>query len=84
MCVKNIMAGFRNTGIYPYNPLAIPQRQWPPVKSLTMVRHFGVRISWCWCWFLNFFLHRHGGFVLDNFKRNNLFTFLEREEAHWF
>ena len=23
MCVKNIMAGFRNTGIYPYNPLAI-------------------------------------------------------------
>ena len=26
-----------------------PPHQWPPVKSLTMVKHFGVRISWCWC-----------------------------------
>ena len=30
MCVKNIMAGFRNTGIYPYNPLAIPPTSLAP------------------------------------------------------
>ena len=30
MCVKNIMAGFRNTGIYPYNPLAIPPMSMAP------------------------------------------------------
>ena len=30
MSVKNIMAGFRNTGIYPYNPLAIPSTSMAP------------------------------------------------------
>ena len=45
MCVKIIIAGFRNTGIYPYNPLAIPPCHWPQVKSLTMVRHFGVSVG---------------------------------------
>ena len=32
MCCKNIMAGFRNTGIYPYNPKAIPPHQWHLVR----------------------------------------------------
>ena len=30
MCCKNIMAGFRNTGIYPYNPKAIPPSSMAP------------------------------------------------------
>ena len=50
MTTKNIMAGFRGTGIYPYDLLAIPPpppRQWPQVKSLTMVRKVAF---WCWFW----------------------------------
>ena len=30
MTAKNIMAGFRNTGIYPYDPLAIPHSSMAP------------------------------------------------------
>ena len=30
MSIKNVMAGFRNTGIYPYNPLAIPPTSLAP------------------------------------------------------
>ena len=30
MTTKNIMAGFRNMGIYPYDPLAIPPSSMAP------------------------------------------------------
>ena len=46
MTTKNIMAGFRNMGIYPYDPLAIPPSSMAPSE----VTDYGEK-SCFWCWF---------------------------------
>ena len=47
MTMKNIMAGFRNTGIYPYDPLAIPPSSMAPSE----VTDYGEKSCfWCWFW----------------------------------
>ena len=46
MTTKNIMAGFRNMGIYPYDPLAIP----PSSMASSEVTDYGEK-SCFWCWF---------------------------------
>ena len=50
MTTKNIMAGFRSTGIYPYDPLAIPPSSMAPSE----VTDYGEK-SCFWCWFWCFF-----------------------------
>ena len=63
MTMKNIMAGFRNMGIYHMTHWQYPPRQWPQVKLLTMVRKvaFGVGFGVL--------------LILETFCRNNLLTF---------
>ena len=46
MTMKNIMAGFRNTGIYPYDPLATSPSSMAPSE----VTDYGEK-SYFWCWF---------------------------------
>ena len=63
MTTKNIMAGFRNMGIYPYDPLVIPPSSMVP-SEVTMVRKvaFGVGFGVL--------------LILGTFCRNSLLTFL--------
>ena len=83
MTTKNIMAGFRNTGIYHMTHWQYPPRQWPQVKLLTMVRKvafgvgFGVLLileTFCRNSLLKFQIHFFR--FLDYFHRNSLLTFL--------
>ena len=46
MTTKNIMARFRSTGIYPYDPLAIPPSSMAPSE----VTDYGEKSCFC-CWF---------------------------------
>ena len=73
MSCKNIMAGFRNTVIYPYNPKAIPPSSMAPSE----VTDNGEKTCYCWCYYsfmestfhVYFLIQRHGSF-LDNFGWN--------------
>ena len=69
MTTKNIMAGFRSTGIYPYDPLAIPPSSMAPSE----VTDYGEK-SCFWCWFWCFFFQFLC--LLHDLCGNRLLTFL--------
>ena len=79
MCPKNIIAGFRKTGIHPFNPQVIPAESLAP--SLVTDRELAGNGEACWCWdfFPIFYVMEHFH-LLDNLKWSFLFPFLQREK----
>ena len=61
MVSKNIMSGFRKTGVCPFNPGAIPLEAMGPSKVTDKGKHLHLDYFWCWC---SFCLH-YG--VVSNF-----------------
>ena len=64
MTTKNIMAGFRNMGIYPYDPLLIPPSSMAPSEVTDYVEKS------CFCVGFGILL------ILETFCRSSLLTFL--------
>ena len=78
MTTKDIMAGFRNMGIYPYDPLAIPPSSMAPseVTDYGEKSCFWCSLIYCLLKQLNFVLQIHFFQFLDYFHRNSLLMFL--------
>ena len=74
MVPKNIIAGFRRTGIFPYDPKAIPESAMAP--SIVTDKENGEKENCSCCVFYFVFC------AYCVLKRLLLFTFLQRELVH--